>query len=64
MAILGGHRHYNPGSKLMRQLARLLEPFGISPGTIRTSAVTVKGYLHGQFEEPFRRYLPDRSVTP
>ena len=48
----------------VRQLARLLEPFGIAPSTIRTGIGTAKGYLLAQFEEPFRRYLPDRSVTP
>jgi len=48
----------------VRQLATLLEPFSVTPNTIRIASGTSKGYLLKQFEEPFRRYLPDRSVTP
>ena len=48
----------------VRQLARLLEPFGVSPNSIRTGTGTIKGYLLSQFDEPFRRYLQNRSVTP
>ncbi len=48
----------------LRQVAKLLGPFGIAPSTIRTMAGTAKGYLLNQFEEAFRRYLPDQSVTP
>ena len=40
-----------------RQLARLLEPFGVSPNSIRFGTGTIKGYLLSQFDEPFRRYL-------
>lgn len=47
-----------------RQVARLLEPFGVAPTTIRTMSGTAKGYLAHQFDDAFRRYLPDRSVTP
>jgi putative DNA primase/helicase len=47
-----------------RQVAKLLGPFGIAPTTIRTMAGTAKGYLASQFEDAFRRYLPDLSVTP
>ena len=39
-------------------LARLLAPFGIKPGTIRTAGSTPKGYHIAQFEDAFARYLP------
>ncbi len=39
-------------------LARLLAPFRIKPGTIRTSLGTPKGYQVAQFEDAFLRYLP------
>jgi hypothetical protein len=39
-------------------LARLLGPFGIKPGTIRTANSTPKGYQLAQFEDAFARYLP------
>jgi putative DNA primase/helicase len=39
-------------------LARLLAPFGIKPGTIRTANGTPKGYMRAQFEDAFARYLP------
>jgi hypothetical protein len=45
-------------------LARLLSPFGISPGTRRSGADTFKGYLLADFSEAFARYLPDQTVTP
>jgi putative DNA primase/helicase len=39
-------------------LARALKPFGIVPGTIRTSAdATPKGYQLRQFKDAFERYL-------
>jgi putative DNA primase/helicase len=42
-----------------RQLARLLAPFGIAPGTIRTGVDnTPKGYSVPQFLDAFGRYLP------
>jgi putative DNA primase/helicase len=41
-------------------LARLLDPYGISPQTIRTSPTdTPKGYLLSQFEDACTRYLRD-----
>ena len=46
-----------------RQLARLLEPFKISPGSIRIADTVAKGYRLDQFTEVFRRYIPDLSVT-
>ena len=45
-------------------LARLLAPFGITPGTKRDGEATFKGYLLSDFREAFATYLPDQSVTP
>ena len=42
-------------------LARVLAPFGIKPGTIRTSVGTPKGYQLAQFEDAFVRYLPEEE---
>lgn len=42
-----------------RQLASLLRPFHIIPGTIRTSNGTAKGYTIDAFTESFSRYLPE-----
>jgi len=42
-------------------LARLLAPFGIKPGTIRTGNLTPKGYQLAQFEDAFVRYLPEEE---
>lgn len=39
-------------------LARLLAPFAIKPGTIRTGGATPKGYQLAQFDDAFARYLP------
>jgi putative DNA primase/helicase len=48
-----------------RQLAKLLEPFRIAPGTIRLAdGKTPKGYKLSSFEDAFARYLPARSATP
>jgi len=44
-------------------MARLIEPFGVRPGTIRTSTSNAKGYYLGDFADAFTRYLVDRSVT-
>jgi putative DNA primase/helicase len=41
-----------------RQLASLLSPFGIVPGTKREGHETFKGYLQKQFADTFSRYLP------
>ncbi|HVR10578.1 MAG TPA: DUF3631 domain-containing protein [Thermoanaerobaculia bacterium] len=40
------------------QLARLLKPFGVRPGTLREGATTGKGYQLGDFADAFTRYLP------
>jgi hypothetical protein len=51
-------------------LARLLKPYRIGPGTIRTGpgeGDTAKGYKLSQFADAFERYLPglaDQAVTP
>jgi hypothetical protein len=47
-----------------RQLAKLLSSFDIAPLTIRTASGTPRGYLVGQFTDPFSRYLALRSATP
>jgi hypothetical protein len=39
-------------------LARVLAPFKIKPGTIRTADGTPKGYVLSQFDDAFARYLP------
>jgi putative DNA primase/helicase len=50
-----------------RQLAKLLEPFKIAPGTIRTGAGTTgtnKGYQLKNFADCFSRYLSDTPTQP
>lgn len=42
-------------------LARVLAPFNIKPGTIRTGVGTPKGYQLAQFEDAFARYLPEED---
>lgn len=45
------------------QLAKLLKPFGIVPGTIRTATGTAKGYHRDAFADAFRRNSPPQAVT-
>jgi len=45
-------------------LARLLGPFGITPGTKRDGDSTFKGYLLADFAGVFEIYLPNETVTP
>ena len=45
-----------------RQLAKLLAPFGISPGTVRTESGTPKGYIRAKLEGFFKRYAPTPPV--
>jgi hypothetical protein len=47
-------------------LARLLGPFGITPGTKRKphGSATFKGYLLTDFTDAFESYLPNETVTP
>jgi putative DNA primase/helicase len=40
------------------QLAHVLRPFGIRPGTIRDGATTAKGYKRDDFADAWERYLP------
>ena len=47
-----------------RQLARLLEPFGIKPKTIWIDDRSAKGYDIKWFEDVFARYLGFPSVNP
>ena len=47
------------------QVARLLKPFKIKPGTKRQGERQFKGYKQEQFTEAFARYLPPfQTVTP
>ena len=58
---------YRDGKKLtQRQLAKLLEPFDIAPGTIRIDGPkpTAKGYYLSAFEDAFRRYLSPDTPFP
>jgi len=41
-----------------KQLANLLKPFGVHPGTIRIENTTAKGYEQKDLIDPFARYLP------
>jgi putative DNA primase/helicase len=54
---------YNHGGPItQRQVAYLLAPYGIEPGTVhptQRSWDSQKGYKFAQFEDPFARYLPD-----
>lgn len=53
---------YDQGAPISpRQIAMLLEPFGIRPGTIRVDDKTPKGYKRSDFEDVFTRYLPPIS---
>ena len=45
-------------------VAKMLKPYGIRPGTIRTGEATAKGYYLSAFEDAFARYLPPEAVTP
>jgi hypothetical protein len=47
-----------------RQLARLLEPFAVSPTTIWSAGRAAKGYLLASFAGAFVRYVPARDTPP
>jgi len=50
---------WNRGKPISQtRLAKMLRPFSIRPRTIRVGSETAKGYLHTDFEDAFRRYLP------
>ncbi len=46
------------------QIAKLLQPFGIRPRTLRKGTDTAKGYKLKDFGDAFMRYVPESSVTP
>jgi putative DNA primase/helicase len=55
-----GWATYNRGKPITpRQLARLLEGYGIRPKTVRFGPHTPKGYDRSQFADAFARYLPE-----
>ena len=45
------------------QLAALLKPFGVSPGTVRRGDETGKGYRRADLEDAFARYLDEASAS-
>jgi putative DNA primase/helicase len=46
------------------QLARLMKPLGVSPGTIRLEdGRTPKGYYRSAFDDALARYLPDHPLS-
>lgn len=47
-----------------RQLAKMLEPFGIGPKQLWIGGRKQRGYERAQFEEAFGRYLGDLSGSP
>lgn len=52
---------YHGKSITVRQVARLLRPFGIHPKTLRAGDDRGKGYELSQFTDAFTRYLPDSN---
>jgi len=55
---------HDPGVADATRLARVLREFGIRPKTIRFATSTPKGYERQQFEETWRRYLPQHPHHP
>ena len=53
----GGARLKSAG----RGLARMLQPLGLGPSTLRLEDRTRKGYDRSQFEDSWARYLPSRN---
>jgi putative DNA primase/helicase len=51
-------------SMTARQLAKMLEPFGIGPKQLWIAGCKQRGYERAQFEEAFGRYLEDLSGSP
>jgi putative DNA primase/helicase len=55
---------YSNGRSLTpNQLARIIRPFDILPGTVRIGERTSKGYHRKQFEDAFDRYLQSHTAT-
>lgn len=46
-----------------RQLAKVLEPFGIRPIVLRDGRSVFKGYTRALFDDAFARYTPPLAVT-
>jgi hypothetical protein len=46
-----------------RDLAKLLNPYGVKPKVVRFGESTARGYRREDFSEPWRRYLAGVSVT-
>ena len=44
-----------------RDLARMLRPYGVRSKTVRRDGSTGKGYQREQFEDAWRRYVPEHS---
>ena len=56
---------WNDGSGITQsQLAKRLNPFDISPRSIRIDGETPKGYMLKWFGDAFNRYPPSQSATP
>ena len=47
-----------------RQLAKLLKPFGISPGQFKRASEKCRGYIEPDFSDAFERYLGSNPVLP
>ena len=47
-----------------RQIAKILDPFGIIPQSIRFDGGVLRGYRESDFLDAFTRYLPEESATP
>ena len=54
-------RHGKPITQ--NSLARLLAPFGLSPGNLRTHGQVNKGYRLEQFRDAFARYIPIPPIS-
>jgi putative DNA primase/helicase len=55
---------YSNGRRLTpNQLARILRPFEILPGSVRIGERTSRGYHRKQFEDAFDRYLQSHTAT-
>jgi putative DNA primase/helicase len=62
-----GWNTYNRGKPMTpRQLAKLLDPYGIKPKTVRQKdGTTPKGYERADFWDAFERYIkPDPARQP
>jgi hypothetical protein len=56
---------WNKGTGITtRELGQKLKPYRIKAKTIRYEGDTPKGYERAQFEDAFRRYLPDPGFKP